>query len=135
MGDVRCISFDSCYSNFHTSLKAQLAMPGGLMILNDTEIDQIVNTIVEEVRPRQIILFGSYARGSMTEDSDLDLLVIMDTEEPSYKRSARVRCLLWPPKAPMDVLVYTTEEVARFRGLPNHVLTDVLNTGNVLYAA
>lgn len=105
------------------------------MKLTDSDIQQIASTIEEAVHPVQVLLFGSYAEGTATEDSDLDLLVVMESTEPRYKRGAYLRGLFWPPKAPMDILVYTPEEVNRWNGVPNHVLTNAFKTGRVLYAA
>ncbi|MEN8254028.1 MAG: nucleotidyltransferase domain-containing protein [Verrucomicrobiota bacterium] len=105
------------------------------MKLTDAEIRQIASRIGEVLHPLQVLLFGSYADGTATDDSDLDLLVIMESDAPRYKRSAAVRKLFWPPKAPMDILVYTPEEVNQWNGVPNHVLTNALGTGKVLYAA
>lgn len=98
-------------------------------------MQQIVSRIGEAMHPLRILLFGSYADGTATDDSDLDLLVVMESSEPRYKRGASIRNLFWPPKAPMDILVYTPEEVKRWNGLPNHVLTNAFKTGKVLYAA
>ena len=105
------------------------------MKLTSTEVQQIGSRIGEALHPLQVLLFGSYADGTATNDSDLDLLVIMESAVPRYKRSATVRNLFWPPKASMDILVYTPEEVRRWRGLPNHVLTNAFKTGKVIYAA
>jgi predicted nucleotidyltransferase len=105
------------------------------MKLTDTEVQQIVSKIGETFHPLQVLLFGSYAEGTATDDSDLDLLVVMESSEPWYARGASIRSLLWPPKAPMDILVYTPEEVARWNGVLNHVLTNAFKTGKVLYAA
>lgn len=105
------------------------------MKLTDTEVQQIISRIAAAVHPLRVLLFGSYADGTATEDSDLDLLVIMESTVPRYKRGASIRSLFWPPKASMDILVYTPEEVKRWNGIPNHVLTNALKTGKVLYAA
>lgn len=105
------------------------------MKLSNTDIQKIASEIVESLHPEKVLLFGSYAEGTATGDSDLDLLVIMQSGEPRYKRSASVRRLFWPPKAPMDILVYTPKEVERWNGVPNHVLTNAFKTGKVLYAA
>ena len=64
------------------------------MRLSENRIQQIVNKIVEGLHPEKVVLFGSYAAGSATDDSDLDLLVVMNSDKPSYKRSAAVRSLL-----------------------------------------
>ena len=105
------------------------------MKLTDADIQQIASTIEGAVHPLQVLLFGSYAEGTATEESDLDLLVVMESTEPRYKRGASIRSLLWPPKAPLDILVYTPAEVNRWNGVPNHVLTNAFKTGKVLYAA
>jgi len=105
------------------------------MKLTDIEVQQIVSNIGEAVHPLQVLLFGSYAEGTATDDSDLDLLIVMESSEPRYKRGASIRNLFWPPKAPMDILVYTPDEVSRWNGVSNHVLTNAFKTGKVLYAA
>lgn len=105
------------------------------MKLSRQDIQQIVSEIASSLHPRQVLLFGSYADGTATDDSDLDLLVVMQSAEPSYKRSALVRKLFWPPRASMDILVYTPEEVKRWNGVPNHILTNAYKTGEILYAA
>ena len=104
------------------------------MKLSEQNIKQIVDKIVEGLHPEKVILFGSYAAGSETDNSDLDLLVIMNSDKPSYKRSAAVRALLWPPEIAMDILVYSPEEIEQVNGLSNHVVTDAFGTGKVLYA-
>lgn len=105
------------------------------MKLTDEDIRDIVRSIGQSLSPKQVLLFGSYADGSATDESDLDLLIIMDSDKPRYQRSCAVRALFWPPKAPMDVLVFTPDEVERWNGTPNHIVTEVLAKGKVLYAA
>lgn len=105
------------------------------MKLTDVDIEQIASKIEGAVHPSKILLFGSYAEGTATEDSDLDLLVIMESGLPRYRRSTSIRSLFWPPKAPMDILVYTPEEVEHWNGVPNHIITEAMRTGKVLYAA
>jgi predicted nucleotidyltransferase len=53
-------------------------------------IDEVVRRIVECVRPQKIILFGSYAYGRPHADSDLDILVVMESELPRYKRAVPI---------------------------------------------
>ena len=105
------------------------------MKLSEADIQGIARAIIESMHPQQVLLFGSYADGTATDHSDLDLMVIMDSREPRYKRSVPIRNLFWPPQAPMDIMVYTPEEVDRWNGVPNHIITEVMNTGKVLYAA
>ncbi|KCZ70862.1 putative nucleotidyltransferase [Candidatus Methanoperedens nitroreducens] len=57
-------------------------------------LDNIVNRLEQDYDPEQIILFGSYAYGNPTEESDLDLLIVKDTAEPVLARWTRVRKLV-----------------------------------------
>lgn len=105
------------------------------MKLSKNDIKEIASTIVNSVHPEQILLFGSYAKGTATNDSDLDLLVVMKTDAPQYQRSVAIRHLFWPPKTPMDIIVYTPEEIQRWNGTSNHIVTNAFSNGEVLYAA
>jgi uncharacterized protein len=55
-------------------------------------IQKIVQQIVERFRPQKVILFGSYAQGKPTPDSDVDLLVVMETNEQALQRSSAYLC-------------------------------------------
>ena len=57
-------------------------------MITQNQINQVVETIVKNIQPEKVILFGSYANGNPNEDSDLDLLIIKDMPE---KRSRRGR--------------------------------------------
>jgi predicted nucleotidyltransferase len=61
-------------------------MTKGMTTITLRDIQKIVQQIVEHFHPQQVILFGSYAHGAPTEDSDVDLLVVMETEEPPLLR-------------------------------------------------
>ncbi len=103
-------------------------------ILTKTAIQEVVDAIAEHFDPEKIVLFGSYARGNPKPDSDLDLLVVMDSSEPRHRRAAPIRLLFRPTRCPMDILVYTPEEIAYWNGTVNHIVTEALNTGRTLYA-
>ncbi len=77
--------------------------------ITDEIIQEIKNRIVKGVHPEKIILFGSYAYGNPTKDSDLDLLVILPTEEPMHKRTIKIRKLIRDIRVPKDILVYTPQ--------------------------
>ncbi|MBF0132054.1 MAG: nucleotidyltransferase domain-containing protein [Magnetococcales bacterium] len=96
-------------------------------------ISKVVRTIVEHFNPVRIILFGSYASGNPRPDSDLDLLVVMPSSLPRYKRALPIRMLFRPSPCPMDILVYTPEEVNYWMGTVNHIITNALQSGRVLY--
>jgi predicted nucleotidyltransferase len=93
----------------------------------------VVRAIAERFSPERIILFGSYASSRPTPDSDLDLLVIMPSDLPPYKRSVPLRLLFRPAPCALDVLVYTPEEVERWNGTVNHIITEALRSGRVVY--
>ncbi len=69
-------------------------------------IEKIVDQIVQRFRPQKIILFGSLARGTPTEDSDVDLLVVMETEESPLHTAAQIAASIDHP-FPIDILVRT----------------------------
>jgi len=102
-------------------------------MIDRTIIKSIANTIATNVKPRKIVLFGSYVNGKPTEDSDLDIIVIQETDQPMYKRARRIHSLFNPYPCPMDILVYTPEEVEYWKDTPAAFLTRALREGKVLY--
>jgi predicted nucleotidyltransferase len=102
-------------------------------MLNIQDIQAIVDAIAERFSPEKIILFGSYASGHPTPDSDVDLLVIMNTQEPRHRRAVPMRLLFRPVPFAMDILVFTPDEVAYWNGTVNHILTEAIASGKVLY--
>ena len=74
-------------------------------------LNEIRERIVKAVNPERIILFGSYAYGKPKDASDLDILVIMDSDLPRYRRSRAVYRCLAGLLIPKDILVYTPEEI------------------------
>lgn len=89
--------------------------------------------IVEAFQPHRVILFGSHAYGTPHKDSDVDLLVVMDSEERSAKRRMRVSPVARVPFLPMDVLVYTPLELAHKVELSDPFVGEMLEKGTVLY--
>ena len=97
-------------------------------------LPKAVERIVSELKPEKIILFGSYAYGNPTPDSDVDLLVIMKTQAKDIDRYVAVSNLLYPRQFPVDILVKTPREIeaeAKKRG--NFFLREILKKGKVLY--
>ena len=107
-------------------------LPYGTLVSREL-LETIVQHIADEIKPEKIVLFGSYARGNPGPDSDLDFLIIMRTDLPKCERTMPVRRLFNPQPCPMDVLVYTPEEIAYWNGTTNHIITEVLETGRVCY--
>lgn len=96
-------------------------------------VEEIVRRIVETVHPEKIILFGSLARGDPRPQSDLDLLVIAQSQEPRYRRSAPLYGILSDIFIPMDILVYSPEEVEEWSGVRQAFVTTAIREGRVLY--
>ena len=104
-------------------------------VSNDEETLQVIVTrITEAINPQSIILFGSWARGEGGPHSDIDLLIIQESTLPRPQRYAQVRRLFWGMGLPMDILVYTPEEFARYQSVPGSFTHTVAHEGKVLYA-
>jgi predicted nucleotidyltransferase len=88
---------------------------------------------VDELSPEKIILFGSYAYGSPTPHSDVDLLVILKTNASPKERSWNVSRLLLPRPFPVDILVKTPREIEKALKSGDFFLQEVLSRGKVLY--
>jgi len=97
-------------------------------------VRNVVETIAERFKPEKIVIFGSCARGDAGPSSDLDLLVIMKSDLPPYKRATPLRLLFDPTPCPMDILVFTPQEVKHWNGTVNHIVTEALEKGVVAYA-
>jgi uncharacterized protein len=101
--------------------------------VTDQLLDEVVRRVLQVGSPHKIVLFGSRARGDARPDSDLDLLILEDSELPRYERSPRyyhVLTGLFPAK---DIVVYTPEEVNKWSDVPNAFVTAALREGRVLY--
>ena len=99
------------------------------------KIGEAAKILVDAAHPRKIILFGSYAHGNPTEDSDVDLLVIERDLPDKLDEMVRLRRLLSPLRIPVDVLVYSEDEVREWGHLPGTALYWALKQGKVLHEA
>ena len=95
---------------------------------------EIAAKLAAEFDPQEIVLFGSHAWGEPTEDSDLDLLVIVsESQERPARRARRAYRCLRGVMAPLDVLVRTRGEVDRHRNVRASLVSRALEDGIVLY--
>ena len=97
-------------------------------------IQELSRRIAAEFRPQRIVLFGSYASGEPTPDSDVDLLIIMPFEGKSVPISVEMRLRL-RPTFPVDLIVRTPETVQQRLEIGDAFMGDILRTGKVLYEA
>jgi predicted nucleotidyltransferase len=95
---------------------------------------EVCEQIVRATNPQKIVLFGSYAYGEPSEDSDLDLLVIMPFEgHPAYQ-AARIRMQI-QSAMPLDLLVRTPEAIAERIARGDFFMQEVMEQGKVIYEA
>ena len=97
----------------------------------ENELARIVLVLTHEYEPLKIILFGSLVSGDIHEYSDIDLIVIKDSQKDFYERLKEVGLLVMPELG-ADILVYTSEE---FEIVKNRLFfrEEVLKKGKVLY--
>jgi predicted nucleotidyltransferase len=101
--------------------------------LND--IQALADKIAREFHPEKIILFGSYAHGTPTPDSDVDLLVIMKRDgKTPYQQAAEIY-MKRPSTFPVDILVRTPEEFEQRLQMRDWFMRDIARDGVILYAA
>ena len=98
-----------------------------------TQIDTAVDLIAKAAHPARIILFGSHTRGDAGEDSDLDLLVIEPEVADRGAEMVRLRRLLRPLRIPVDLLVYSDEDVDHYGDQPGSALFWALREGKVVH--
>jgi predicted nucleotidyltransferase len=99
-----------------------------------SDIEEVARQIGERFRPKKIVLFGSHAYGKPTLDSDVDLLVIMDTPLPNVEQAVEIRRAV-EFSFPTDLMVRTPKLVAERLSLGDTFLREVLGKGVVLYEA
>ncbi|MGI8687656.1 MAG: nucleotidyltransferase domain-containing protein [Thermomicrobiales bacterium] len=105
--------------------RTRLVTPEAIMLIRDR--------IVRAFHPERIILFGSMARGDVSADSDVDLLIVVpdDTDRRQARRAiGRILCDL---TTPVDIVVTTPAEIAEWGHLVGTILRPALREGIVLY--
>ncbi len=104
---------------------------------NRAVIQKIVERLVAEYPPEKIILFGSYAYGQPSPDSDIDLLIIKATGEDFFERLHMVRraTVGTHPSVPFDPIVLTPTELEDRLEAGDQFVREILDKGEVLYAA
>jgi predicted nucleotidyltransferase len=83
--------------------------------------------------PQKIILFGSYAYGTPSVDSDVDLLVIQKTNLQRVERSVAISELILPRPFPVDILVKTPNEIQEALNKNDPFIKEIISQGRILY--
>jgi predicted nucleotidyltransferase len=102
-------------------------------MIKRSEIRKYARTIGRHFQPERVVLFGSYARGKATEDSDVDLLVIMDHDRPRNVDQAIAIRLAADAPFPMDLLVKRPSELAERLAMNDSFFRGLMEDGAVLY--
>ena len=109
-------------------------LPNQTGALDPRVLDDIVRRVVEVAAPERIILFGSAARGEMGPHSDVDLLVVVETDD-THRLTGDIYGNLFGVGAPVDVIVVSPEHVERYRDTHALVIKPALREGRVIYGA
>jgi len=99
--------------------------------------ESVSRSIVQEIDPEKIFIFGSYAKNEQREDSDLDIMVVLK-DIAKYRRSrlniiTSLRKALMEINIPKDILVFDEKEIEEWKNSQNHIISRALNNGICLY--
>jgi uncharacterized protein len=97
-------------------------------------IQDYVDAVVREFRPERVVLFGSYAYGEPSADSDVDLLVVMPYRGNSLGQAFKIRNRLEHPGFAMDLLVRSPQEIKRRLAMGDSFVGEIVERGKPLYA-
>ncbi len=102
-------------------------------MIDDLDIYKVAMLIATEVNAERVILFGSHARGEANENSDVDFMIIAESNMPRFKRTRELYKLFKPYPFGMDLIVYTPQEFERGKRSPVSFVSTVLREGKTLY--
>ena len=98
----------------------------------DDVVRELISRIADQFRPKRIILFGSYAYGKPRPESDVDLLVVMDTQLRETQQALEIRQHI-NPLFGVDILVYTPSRLEQRLKLGDWFLKEITEKGLVVY--
>ena len=106
-------------------------MKGEIKVL----LAEIVEKLKNEYKPLKITLFGSYAYGNPTEDSDIDLLILKNTKKRRVDRFVEVKRIIYNPncKIPISPLVYSPKELEERLRIGDDFIKEIIQKGTILY--
>jgi predicted nucleotidyltransferase len=100
-------------------------------MIDERTIRDAVERLLRAAPGSKVILFGSYARGEATEDSDLDFLVVEPEVKDALSEMVRLRKVLADVPASIDILVVSTKRFEYWKDTPNTVMFRALREGKV----
>ncbi|MFA6173230.1 MAG: nucleotidyltransferase domain-containing protein [Kiritimatiellales bacterium] len=96
------------------------------------KIHACAREVAEKFHPEKIVLFGSYAYGTPTADSDIDLLIVMNHKGSAVKQAAEIRSSL-RSAFPIDVLVRSPRKIRERLKMGDPFFETIVEKGEVLY--
>lgn len=98
-------------------------------------LGKIIGALKKKYKPKKVILFGSYVWGKFTKDSDIDLLIIKETNKERINRFIEVKRIVYNPKVkiPISPIVLTQKELEKRIKLGDDFLKEVVKKGMVVY--
>jgi predicted nucleotidyltransferase len=99
----------------------------------EKELHRILATLIEKYQPEKIILFGSLATDEIHEWSDIDLLIIKQTDKRPLDRATDITAMLNYPRIAMDIFIYTPQELEYLVKQGSQFIAEILEQGKVLY--
>lgn len=103
-------------------------------MISHSQIQAFSQQIVEQFQPEQIILFGSYAYGQPSQDSDVDLLVILQFDGLPVHKAIEIRKKLKPTFS-LDLITRTSKQIQQRLDMGDFFIKDILQKGRILYEA
>lgn len=103
-------------------------------MITEDKIEEIKEKIVKTISPKKIILFGSYAAGEAKEESDIDLVVIWDSDLNPHKRNLFLSRLFPKRNFSLDIFAFTKEEAEKLKDIVGTILYEAFHQGRVIYA-
>lgn len=101
--------------------------------ITEDKIRQAVQKIVDAVHPDKVILFGSYAYGTPNDDSDVDLFVVMESNQSIRARTIQLSEILYPRPFPLDIITRTPAELKERLEIGDCFFKEIVTKGKVLY--
>ena len=97
------------------------------------KLKEVTAKIVKKFKPRQIILFGSWAWGNPGPDSDVDLFIVKKTNNTRHL-ARKIDSFIFPRPFPLDIIVYNPGKTRERKKNGDFFIRDILEKGKVLYA-
>ena len=99
------------------------------------EAERVIEMAKQKIDPSLMIVFGSVAKGTANDDSDLDLILVKESDENGFIRSAKAGLVLKDSNIPIDIIVYTPEEFVKGLSDEYSLIHEAVTTGRVVHGS